>query len=186
MLAETHLIHVPQKLVDKLDLESIKQEYDLLSVFFNEPRFYIYDRLEVPTGLERNFNGLKMNWVASSHMKKPEGDMSDKSWLRYKRTPVERSTTITYRAGKPVFLLDDPDGKVWVMKAYRDSYGQSYETLSSLGERYKELPKGYKFRLAVLDKDLILKPTGSVATIMQDEFENTYDYLGDGSSNFIP
>jgi hypothetical protein len=24
------------------------------------------------------------------------------------------------------------------------------------------------------------------ATVMQDEFENTYDYLGDGSSNYVP
>jgi hypothetical protein len=37
-----------------------------------------------------------------------------------------------------------------------------------------------------LNRDLILKPAGLVATIMQDEFENTYDYLGDGSSNFVP
>jgi hypothetical protein len=112
--------------------------------------------------------------------------MNDKSWMRYKRTPVERSTTITYRAGKPVYLLDDPDGKVWVMKAYRASYGQTYESLESLGSRYKSLPPGYKTRVVVLDRDLVLKPTGSVATIMQDEFENTYDYLGDGSANFVP
>jgi hypothetical protein len=72
------------------------------------------------------------------------------------------------------------------MKAFRDSYGQTYESLYNLGERYKELPAGYDFRVAVLDRDLILKPTGSIATVMQDEFENTYDYLGDGSSNFTP
>jgi hypothetical protein len=127
-----------------------------------------------------------MRWVAASHLKKPEGDLNDKSWLRYKRTPVERSTTITYKAGKPVFLLDDSDGKVWIMKAYRASYGQDYNSLQTLGERYKNLPAGYKFRVATLDRDLVIKPTGAVATIMQDEFENTFDYLGDGSSQFVP
>lgn len=176
----------PQQLVDKLDLAAIKKEYGVFTAYLNEPRSYVIDRLEVPTGAPRDFNGLKMNWVASSHMKKPKGDMKDKSWLRYKVTPVERSTIITYKAGKPVFLLDDPDGKVWVMKAFRNSYDQTYESLSTLGQRYKMLPSGYKTRVAVLDKDLVLKPTGSLAHIMQDEFENTYDYLGDGSGNFVP
>jgi hypothetical protein len=27
--------------------------------------------------------------------------------------------------GKSVFLLDDPEGKVWVVKAFRDTYGQT-------------------------------------------------------------
>jgi hypothetical protein len=36
---------------------------------------------------------------------------------------------LVFRAGKPVFLLDDPEGKVWVMKTYRDAHGQSYDTL---------------------------------------------------------
>ena len=42
------------------------------------------------------------------------------------------------------------------MKAYRDSYGQTYESLSTLGERYKRLPAGWKFRVAELDRDLVL------------------------------
>ena len=185
-VSKDSLNSAPQNLVDQLDLPALKKNYDLLSVYFNKPRFYIMDRLDVPTGAERTFNGLNMNWVASGHIQKPKGDMNDPGWLRYKKTPVERSTTITFKAGKPVFLLDDPDGKVWCMKAYRDSYGQTYASLNTLGARYKDLPAGYKFRVVVLDRDLILKPTGSLATIMQDEFENTYDYLGDGSSNYIP
>ena len=42
--------------------------------------------------------------------------------------------------------------------------------------------------MAELDRDLHLAPTksGGKATVMQDEFENTYDFLGDGSSNYLP
>ena len=74
------------------------------------------------------------------------------------------------------------------MKAFRDSYGQTYETLSKLGERYKKLPARWKFRVVTLDRDLVLAPTkaGGTATIMQDEFENTFDYLGDGTASFLP
>ena len=66
------------------------------------------------------------------------------------------------------------------MKAFRDSYDQTYESLATLGERYEGLPAGWKFRVAELDRDLVLAPTkaGGTATIMQDEFENTFDYLG--------
>jgi hypothetical protein len=85
-------------------------------------------------------------------------------------------------------VLDDPDGKPWVMKSYRDDYGQTYESLSTLGERYERLPAGWKFRVTELDRDLQLAPTktGGTATVMQDEFENTFDYLGDGTSNYLP
>ena len=74
------------------------------------------------------------------------------------------------------------------MKAYRDSYGQTYDSLSTLGEKYQRLPAGWKFRVAELDRDLILSPTkaGGTATVMQDEFENTFDYLGDGTANYLP
>ena len=74
------------------------------------------------------------------------------------------------------------------MKAFRDSYGQTYESLGTLGERYKQLPAGWKFRVAELDRELVLAPTkaGGTATVMQDEFENTFDYLGDGTANFLP
>ena len=42
--------------------------------------------------------------------------------------------------------------------------------------------------MAELDRELVLAPTkaGGTATIMQDEFENTFDYLGDGTANFLP
>lgn len=72
------------------------------------------------------------------------------------------------------------------MKTYRHAYDQTYDNIKDLGSRYKSLPDGYKFRVKTLEKDLVLKPTEGTATVMQDEFENTFDYLGDGSSNYIP
>jgi len=72
------------------------------------------------------------------------------------------------------------------MKAFRDSYGQTYANMKDLGSRYKRLPVGWKFRVATLKQDLITRPVAGNATVMQDEFENTFDYVGDGSSNFVP
>ena len=135
----------------------------------------------------REFNGLKGYWMGLGLIPK-DADVKKPGWLTYRKSPIERKTEITFRKGTPVFILDDPEGKPWVMKAYRDSYGQTYDSLSTLGERYKRLPAGWKFRVAELDRDLVLAPTkaGGTATVMQDEFENTFDYLGDGTANFLP
>lgn len=174
----------PDELLGNLDLEGLKAHYKLDGIYFNKPRHWIMDEMLIPVGVIREIDGMDYYWMAASHM-------SDKikmkpGFLTYKKAPVERKSTFTFKKGKEVFLLDDPDGKVWIMKAYRDSYGQSYETLKDLGKLYKKLPEGYSARTKVLDKDLVLKPTGGVATVMQDEFENTYDYLGDGCANYIP
>ena len=72
------------------------------------------------------------------------------------------------------------------MKTYRDAHGQTYDNLKDLASRYNSLPEGYSFRVKTLEKDLVLKPTGDKATVTQDEFENTFDFLGDGSANYIP
>ncbi|VGO12458.1 hypothetical protein PDESU_01011 [Pontiella desulfatans] len=174
----------PDELLSKLDIEGLIKHYKLDGIYFNQPRHWIMDEMLIPVGAVRELDGMDYYWMASSHM--PANIEMKPGFLTYKRCPVERKSTFTFKAGKEVFLLDDPDGKVWVMKAYRDSYGQSYETLKDLGKRYKKLPEGFSTRVKVLEKDLVLKPTGGVATVMQDEFENTYDYLGDGCSNYIP
>ncbi len=184
---EDPLNSCPDELVDHLDLPAYKKEYNVLAVYLNEPRFWIYDHLKVPVGPVREFNGLKGYWMGLGHIPK-DANVKEKGWLTYRKSPIERKTEITFEKGKPVFILDDPGGKPWVMKAFRDSYGQTYETLSKLGERYKKLPAGWKFRVVTLDRDLVLAPTkaGGTATIMQDEFENTFDYLGDGTASFLP
>ena len=48
------------------------------------------------------------------------------------------------------------------------------------------LPKGWKVRVTTLEKDLIEKPEGGVATISSDEFFNVYDKTGPGMSNYKP
>lgn len=174
----------PDETLAKLDLERLKENYKLDGIYFNKPRHWIMDHMLIPVGAVREIDGMEYYWMASSHM--PANIQLKPGFLTYKKTPVERKSTFTFKKGKPVYLLDDPDGKVWIIKAYRDSYGQSYDTLKNLGSLYKKLPEGYTFRVKILEKDLVMKPTGGVATVMQDEFENTYDFLGDGCANYIP
>jgi hypothetical protein len=47
------------------------------------------------------------------------------------------------------------------------------ESLLDLGERLS-LPPGWSYRTRILDEELIVDTTSSIATVLQDEFENSY------------
>ena len=42
----------------KVDPEVLKKQYDVLGVFRNGPRFWMYDWIELPVGAQRDFNGV--------------------------------------------------------------------------------------------------------------------------------
>ncbi len=45
--------------------------------------------------------------------------------------------------------------------------------LASLGARLA-LPAGWSYRTRVLDEELVVDTTATIATVLQDEFENSY------------
>ncbi|MFM7224394.1 MAG: hypothetical protein ACKO1Y_03010, partial [Actinomycetota bacterium] len=45
--------------------------------------------------------------------------------------------------------------------------------LPTLGERL-DLPAGWTYRTRVLEEELVIDTTASVATVLQDELENSY------------
>jgi hypothetical protein len=47
------------------------------------------------------------------------------------------------------------------------------ESLATLGERLA-LPEGWSYRTRVLETELVVDTSASLATVVQDEFENTY------------
>ena len=64
-------------------------------------------------------------------------------------TTIQRDTEYGYPAGRPVFILDDPDGSPWVMQAYSQIVDPTLTLadLAGLGARLK-LPTGWKYRTA--------------------------------------
>ena len=144
------------------------------------------DWIEVNVGKERDFNGLKARWVTWFPIPK-DMDLQKKGSTYYKPVQVQRHTKFGFNKGKPVFVLDAPNGETFVMKSFSlaEDKTQTYESLTRLGSRLK-LPTGWKFRVAVLDNDLVLTPDNGVAWIMQDDLLNTYDRAGGAYSNFRP
>jgi len=53
----------PQAVLDKVDVDALEEEYDLIRAFKNGPRLWTLDWVEVMVGAERDFSGLKARWV---------------------------------------------------------------------------------------------------------------------------
>ena len=176
----------PQALWDKVDAEAQKKKYDVLSVFKNGPRHWTMDWIELPVGTERDFDGFKARWFGQVNLPK-KMNVHEKGSTAYKPTTVARSSQMGFLKGKPLFILDDPEGNPWVMQAYGLIIDPSltYESLNDLGSKLKLAP-GWKFRVKVIDQDLTIKAVDGIAHIVQDDLGNTYDQCAGGSSNFKP
>lgn len=165
----------PADIWAKVDPETLKKKYDVWGVFKNGPRGWAMDWIELPSGPVRSFDGLQARWFGQVELPK-DMDVNKKGSTAYKPTTVHRKSLMTFEKGKPVFILDDPQGIPWVMQAYSDQVDPNltYEQLQQLGDKLRPAP-GWKFRVAVLDRDLTIKAVNGVAHIVQDDLENTYD-----------
>ncbi|WP_148705483.1 hypothetical protein [Methanosarcina siciliae] len=172
----------PDSIMVNFSTEAVKKQYDVPGVSLNPPRYFLLDSVDIPTGTKvRDFSGLKARWMANLQAGAISGGQP------YIPATIERKSTWFFEKNKPVFILDDPEGTSWVMKSYTDFVDKNlkYENLETLGERLK-LPSGWSYRARVLDEDLILRPFKGIARIVQDELQNTYDALDEGTCNYQP
>ena len=174
----------PQALVDKVDVEALKKQYDEISAYKNGPRLWTLDWVEVMIGKERDFNGLHARWVMWLDVPK---EMRKHESVAYKSVHGKRDTQLGINKGSPAFILDDPDGDSWVMKSASLILDptQTYDSLKNLGDRLTPAP-GWSFRVVELERDLVLTPDNGAVRITQDELGNTYDRVGDPFSNYKP
>jgi hypothetical protein len=163
----------PADMWAKVDPEALKKQYDVLGVFKNGPRFWMYDWIELPVGTQHDLNGLQARWFA--HVQLPK-DFGKTGSTFYKPTTVARESKQGYKKGTTVFILDDPDGTPWIMQAYSliVDPNMTVEDLKTLDKKLK-LPPGWKYRVKVLDQDLGLGAINGVARIVQDDLEGTYN-----------
>ena len=173
----------PQSLVDKLDVKTMAKENNALDGFVNGPRRWCLDWIEIPLGVERDFNGLKAAWVATLNMKGVTRGKEN----NYRSMTIARKSAFGINKGTKVFILDDPQGNTWVMKSYSLVLDPTMnrDKVPDMLARLK-LPEGWKYRVVELDRDLVLLPECGIATIVQDDLDNTYDLTGLGYSNYKP
>ena len=163
----------PQELWGTLEAPAIAAEMGAAFVKLNGPRHWVLDgfgaKVAVVEPVLRDFNGLTMRRIATVDLGGSPGP------LPYAERHVNRGAVFFWDAGKPVYELVSPDGKAFVMQAYCIGVDPDLteDQLPALADRLA-LPDGWTYRTRVLDEELVVDTTAGVATVLQDELENTY------------
>ena len=105
----------PAELWDTLRADEIAADMGAVFVKLNGPRKWLLDGLGVKVAsvepVLRDFNGLTMRRIATVELG------NNPSSQPYMERTVDRGAVFFFDAGKPVFELANPDGKVYVMQA---------------------------------------------------------------------
>ena len=163
----------PQELWETLDADAITKDMGAVFVKLNGPRYWLLDglgsKVAVVDPVFKDFNGIQMRRIATI----PIG--ADFAAGPYTIRNVNRGAVFFFDAGKTVYELVDPDGRAFVLQARCVGVdpGMTEESLATLGERLA-LPEGWSYRTRVLDAELVVDTSATLATVVQDEFENTY------------
>ena len=167
----------PQELWETLDAAVIAQEMGAMVVKLNGPRYWTLDglgqKVAVVDPIFRDFNGITMRRIATVDL---GGNPSTQPYVeRY----VNRGAVFFFDAGSPVYELVNPDGVAYVMQAYCVGVDPTLTEadLASLGDRLA-LPDGWSYRTRILDEELVVDTTATIATVLQDELENSYTLPG--------
>lgn len=161
-----------------IDKKAATKQLGADGIDMNGPRYWLIDGIKgkgiSATGKTINVNGIEMGERATLDVSLKQA-MGGKKL--YSPNEVKRETVFTFRAGKPVFELTDPEGHVYRMQSYSQIVNkkETLEDLAGLGAKLK-LPKGWTYSTRTLDKDYDLLATG-LAYVVQDDFLNTYQRL---------
>jgi hypothetical protein len=162
----------PDELWRALDPETVAKEANATFALLNGPRFWLMDGIGKVQNVEpviRDFGGIEMRRVATLEL---DGDVVR---TFYREHHVNRGAIWYFDAGSSVHELISPHANTYVMQAYCTGVDESLTeaALCGLGATL-ELPAGWSYRSRVLDAELVVDTTTRVATVLQDELENTY------------
>lgn len=163
----------PQELWARLDVKALAQEFGAVFVKLNGPRKWVLDGLGTKVApvepVLREIGGIMFRRIATLALGDKLGGGP------YTENKVNRGAVFYWDAGKSVYELVGPDGKVYVMQALCMGVDATMteDSLLTLGDRLA-LPEGWSYRTRVLTEELVVDTTASIATVLQDEFENSY------------
>ncbi len=163
----------PQDVWETLDADTIASDLGAVAVKLNGPRHWMLDGLGQKVApvdpIFRDFQGLTTRRIALIDMG------NTPSTTPYSEIHVNRGAVFFFDAGSPVHELVNPDGLAYVMQAYCIGVDPTttQQSLETLGDRL-DPPPGWTFRSRILDKELVIDTTHTIATVLQDEFEHSY------------
>ena len=132
--------NAPADLHLRIDTKRLAEELGV-QVGVNAARFVTCDEVSYLASETVDFHGVKCAWVETMDVKEMMHALSHND---YQAVTGNRYTTFIYKAGKPIYLLRQPDGKCWVMQdAGTDVIKDlNANNLDQVGSHLKNLPAG--------------------------------------------
>ena len=153
-----------------------------------ETRYWMMDMLRIYLGNNvRNLDGLDTRFGAFTNSA-PNGSTSN----AFKIASVTRNSTFYFDAGKPVFILDAPNGMTFIQQSWVLSAGP-FENPTIRSKL--TLPSGWKWRTETLTKALTINGIPENGTtnqwkVVQDNLGDSYSACwttgGQSSCNYQP
>jgi hypothetical protein len=165
----------PEKF-DALDAETIARENGAERAWLNPVRHWMFDQLDLSeAGDDRTFSGITGTWmgVAGAATLMPA---TDQATYNPRYTYRSKTFSFTFNKGSEVYVLDAPDGEVFVMQSFtqRREPNLSHYDLAHLYSRL-DLPGGWGFRAETLGEDLeVSSNVDNLAHLLQDNLDNVY------------
>lgn len=169
----------PQSIWDKVSIEGVKKSTGANRVILNGPRYFMMDGI-----ISSEFKNKKVEVLDGLPMRiagKLKVSIKDVllGFVPYREHTVERNTKWVYNAGRPVYELIDPKGRVFVLQSYSvEVKPQKEASLASLGNILK-IPHGWSFKTGLLKKEGEVSTIKKQAIVIQDELKNTYQMAAD-------
>jgi len=163
----------PAELWDTLEAPALMEQLGALFVKLNGPRHWVLDGFGTKRApvepVMASFNGLEMRRIAILELGKVPMQ------IPYMDRKVDRGAIFFFDAGKPVFELVNPEGLAYVLQAYCVSVDPTItqDNLADLGAKLNP-PEGWSYRTRILEEELVIDTSDTLATVLQDELENSY------------
>ena len=160
---------------DALDADVIARENRARRAWLNPVRHWMSDRLDLwEAGDDMTFGTIAGTWMgavgAATVMQAADQGSYDPGY-------VYSNNTFTFSKGSEVYVLQAPDGEVFVMESFarQPDRALSQDSLAHLAGRL-DLPAGWGFRAEVLDHDLEVSSAkhDNLAHVVQDNLHNVY------------
>lgn len=166
----------PQDAWEALDSDQVRDDLGASAAIKNGPRHWVLDEIQGDGGgVARpevvDLDGVEMRMAATVDVT----EQLESGRSPYFDTSVVRDTVFVFDAGTEVYRLADPDGSIYYMQSYslEVDAALTVDQLAGLGDRL-DLPNGWSFESEILDAPVEVEAIEGLATVVQDELQNTY------------
>jgi hypothetical protein len=165
----------PENQWSTITTDEVTGEFAADVVILNGPRYWTIDGFGDSMLLNTTptmIGGLEMRQAGAIATQLSEVSAMEAPYALH---TITRNSEFIWHTGQPVFQLVAPSGDVYTMQSYslQKEPQQTIDSLAGLGAMLT-LPAGWTFRTMTLTAEIDAKATNEMATVTQDNYDNTY------------